>query len=473
VRRSAARFGVATVGGHASQLVWLAAAVRVMTPAAFGSVLAAQALYAVLQVVIDVGTNGVGSRMAARGELDDVARGQIVRMRVGLALAATPPAVALGALKVSGSLAATLPFIAALFLFAALNVWEPYGAGDARPWATYTFLRSALLAVPAAGFLVAGGRFPMPLAGALECLAIVVVMLAFGRGPLPGLRLAARARGGPWRPVFAIGAPAFTAQTSVAAGTLVLSGAGSPAKAGIFAACVRLLTGINAIAGVVATSLYPRLARGAAEGSAGDREVVGVALRLIALIAGAATAFCALLGRAVAVAFLGDSSRATIAALILTMAAALPLGNTVLFTSAMVARRHERATLVPFMLGGALTIGLAIAAVALAGPRADLVAAALLIGQSATMAGLGIRAGVRCPDLAQTTRQAMAVALLVALLACASLVPGAALPAGLALLGVAAASLVRLRPLARSLLGDAVRLRRRREPPAAQADDRL
>lgn len=79
VRRSAASFGVATVLGHLSQLVWLAAGVRVMSRAEFGTVLAAQTLYGVLQTVIDIGTNGVGARAVARGELDDERRGQIMR----------------------------------------------------------------------------------------------------------------------------------------------------------------------------------------------------------------------------------------------------------------------------------------------------------------------------------------------------------------------------------------------------------
>ena len=51
------------------------------------------------------------------------------------------------------------------------------------------------------------------------------------------------------------------AQTSMAAGTFILSGSGRPAAAGVFAACVRLLTGLNAISGIVATAMYPRLAQ--------------------------------------------------------------------------------------------------------------------------------------------------------------------------------------------------------------------
>jgi O-antigen/teichoic acid export membrane protein len=377
-----------------------------------------------------------------------------VRMRLILALAMTPVAIGLGVLNVSGTLTATAPFVAALVLFAWLNVWEPYGEGDARPWATYMFARSGVLAAAAAAFLVAGARFPIVLAGALECLAITVVMVVFGCASLTTLRLAARARGGAWRAVFSIAGPAFATQSSTAAGTLILSGAGSPSTAGIFAACVRLLTGINAINGIVATALYPRLARFAGEGSEGDRHLVAVALSLIALICVSATAVCALFGGPIAVAFLGHSSRADTTALVLTMAAALPLGNTVMFVYQMFARGHERAALTPFALGAPATIALGILAVSIAGARVDFVGASLLIGQLTTMAALGIRVRARCPDVASVAGRSMVMALLVVLLAGASLLPRGALPAGLILVAVAAMLLARLWPTAMSLLAD-------------------
>lgn len=462
VRRSAASFGLATVLGHMSQLVWLVAAIRVMPAADFGSVLAAQALYGVLQIVVDIGTNAVGARMAARGELDDERRGEIVRMRLILALLVTPVAVVLGALDVSGSLVATLPFVLALGLFAVLNVWEPYGSGNARPWATYMFARSGVLAVVAGGFLVAGGRFPVVLAGILECLAIVAVMVAFGRAPVAALRLAARARGGPWRSVFLIGWPAFATQSSMAAGTLVLSGSGSPAAAGIFAACVRLLTGVNAINGIVATALYPRLARGSGTASVGDRNVVNVALGLIAILCAGATAVCALVGHQIAVAFLGESTSARVSALVLTMAAALPLGNIFMFTYQMFARSLERETLRPFALGAPATIALGIAAVAVEGAHVDLVAGSLLVGQLITMLALGLRVRRAEPDVAAVTTRSMLTAALVALLALAAVVPGGALPAGAALLALTLVLLLGQRSLARSVAADVGRWRRAR-----------
>jgi O-antigen/teichoic acid export membrane protein len=265
--------------------------------------------------------------------------------------------------------------------------------------------------------------------------------------------------------VFSASWPALATQSSLAAGTLALSGAGNPARAGIFAACVRLLSGTTAINGIVATSLYPRLAQGPPEGSARDRRVVTVALQLVVVLAAGATGVCVVFGRAITGAFLGRSSHVEVAALVLTMAAALPLGNIVTFAYQMLARSHERAMIGPFALGSALTVVLAVAAVAAAGPRVDLVAGSLLIGQMVNMAWLGLRVRAHCPDVAGVAARSMAIAPIVGLLACASLLPGAGLPSGLALLALAVALLGRLRALARSLLADLGRRGRPATPP--------
>jgi hypothetical protein len=136
------------------------------------------------------------------------------------------------------------------------------------------------------------------------------------------------------------------------------------------------------------------------------------------------------------------------------MAAALPLGNIVMFVYQMFARGHERAALMPFALGAPATIAFGILAVSIAGPRVDFVGASLLIGQMTTMAALGIRVRARCPDVASVAGRSMAMALVVVLLAGASLLPGGAAPAGLILLAVAAVLLARLWPTATSLLAD-------------------
>ncbi len=453
VRRSAAIFGAATVMGHASQLVWLAAGSRAMSPDTFGKVLAAQTLYAVLQILVDIGTATLGARTVARGELDDASLGELVRIRMVLVLGVVPVAVGLGVLGISGSLLATAPFVAALVLFGALNVWMPYGAGDARPWATYMFIRSALPAGVATAFVVAGTSFPAPLAGALECLVLVVVMVIFGQRPLAELRLALAARGGPWRAVLAIGSPPVLAQTSMAAGTFILSGSGRPAAAGVFAACVRLLSGLNAINGIVATAMYPRLAQSGRAATTGDTALVTIALQLIALLAAGVTGVCVLAGEAITSAFIGVSTSQAATALVLTTAAALPLGNIIMFSYQLVARGHERDSLLPFGVGAVATIGSGLVAVAAAGPRVDLVAAALVGGQLLAQALLALRLVRRSPELRSVAVQSTVIAAIVVLLACGSLAEVLRAPAGAGLLLIAAAVAWRLAPAARALAG--------------------
>ncbi|MGH2839396.1 MAG: lipopolysaccharide biosynthesis protein, partial [Solirubrobacteraceae bacterium] len=431
VRRSAAIFGAGTVLSHGSQLVWLAAASRAMSPETFGTVLAAQVLYAVLQILVDAGTAALGARKVARGELTDQARGEIVRVRMALVLGAAPVALGLGLLGVSGSIEATAPFVVALVLFGGFSVWVPYGGGDARPWATYMFARSALPAATATGYVIVGASFPAPLAGALECVVLIVVMVLFGQRPLADLRLALATRSGPWRAVLSIGAPPVMAQTSMAAGTLILSGSGSPAAAGVFAACVRVLTGLNAISGTVATAMYPRLARSGRGGTSADAALVSTALRLIAAIGVTATAVCVLAGEAITTAFMDTSSSRAVTALVLTAAAALPLGNIIMFGYQLVAREHERDLLVSFALGAAATIGCGLAVVGAAGPRVDLVAGALLGGQLVSMGILARRIADRCPELAGAAARSVAIAVLVAAIVCAACLAAAALPAGL------------------------------------------
>ncbi len=451
VKRSAAVFGAATVAGHASQLVWLAAGSRVMTLDAFGAVLAAQALYAVLQIMVDVGTAAVGARLVAQGELTDERRAELVRIRMLLVTLAAVLAVALGTLGVSGSLATTLPFVAALYLFGALNVWEPYGRGDARPWATYMFTRSAVPGAAALGCLALGASFPAPLAGGLECLVLVIVMLVYRQRPFGTLRAAARVRGGPWSGVMSVGVSSAMWQGSVASGTLVLSGSGNVAAAGVFAACVRLLTGLNAINGIVATALYPRLARQRGHAD-GDGRLVVAALQLITLLGAGATACAVLADGVVMRALLGVASGRAEAALVLTTAAVLALGNIVMLAYQMVARGHERDMIVPFAIGAIVTTGAAVGVVLAGGPRVDLVAAALLAGQLFNMAILSARVRRRCPDLRAAVAWSAVAALAVALLAGVSLAGSARLPAAAALGGLAVAMLVRLTPLVRAQL---------------------
>lgn len=407
-----------------------------MSPSTFGAVLAAVVLYGVLQIVVDNGTAAIGARMAARGELGPLEIGQIVRIRLAIAIAVAPIALGFGALGVSGSLQATAPFVAALVLFALLNVWEPYGAGDSRPLAAYLAMRSAVPAAVVAGILIAGLTFPQPLAGLLECGVIVALGVLFGQRPLEQLRLAARARGGPWRPTLSVGVPSVVFQASVAAGTLTLSGFGGRAAAGVFAACVRLLTGLNSVNGVATAALFPRLAQDRAEPS-GD--LVRTVLRLIVTVSAGATGACVLLRDEIARVLFEHPAPATVTALVLTTGAAAMMSNVQMLSYLLIARRHESEMLAPYALGAAITIGFGVSTVAVAGTHVELVATGLLAGQLAMMLGLVARAARRIPELRTELVRAAALSALVAAAAAASLIQGLATPIGIALVCVAAA----------------------------------
>src|SRR5688500_8126409 len=86
-RRFAAVYTGATLLAQVGQLVWLTAGSRAMSHSAFGTVLAAQALYGVLQFVVDSGATYHGARLAAGGMLDAATRSSIIRVRLQLAAA--------------------------------------------------------------------------------------------------------------------------------------------------------------------------------------------------------------------------------------------------------------------------------------------------------------------------------------------------------------------------------------------------
>lgn len=147
----------------------------------------------------------------------------------------------------------------------------------------------------------------------------------------------------------------------------------------------------------------------------------------------------------------------------LTVAAALPLGNIVTFNYQMLAHGRERTTLTPFAIGGGITITAAIAIVAVDGAREDLVAVSMLAEQLATMAVLGTRVRATYSGERPEFDRATAPALLVGLLACASLLRGGTVVAGLALVVLTAVLGASLWTVAHTLLAD---LRRRpRRPP--------
>src|SRR5690349_14770255 len=64
-RRLFAVFGTATVLAQAGQFVWLTIGSRAMDRSAFGTVLAAQAIYGVMQFLVDSGPTYHGARLSA------------------------------------------------------------------------------------------------------------------------------------------------------------------------------------------------------------------------------------------------------------------------------------------------------------------------------------------------------------------------------------------------------------------------
>jgi O-antigen/teichoic acid export membrane protein len=178
--RFAAVFGSAMAVGQASQLVWLTAGSRVLSPHDFGTVLAAQALYGILQYVVDNGPAFFGARLAAQGRLDDRTRSSLDRLRLEGSAVAAIIAIGLGLAGGQDLLVAVLPFAIALPLFALFGYWEEFGHGRSGPWSAYVVGRSAAPAAAALGFFAANADFPLPLAGVLECGVILSAAVAFG-----------------------------------------------------------------------------------------------------------------------------------------------------------------------------------------------------------------------------------------------------------------------------------------------------
>jgi len=383
VRRSAALFFAATVVGHVSQFAWLIAGSRVLSPDEFGAVLAAQVLYATLQIAVDNGTAAVGARRAAQGDLAVGEIAQLVRIRLLLAAAVAPIAIGVG--LAGGTLNATLPFVLALVGFALLNVWAPYGAGNPRPWAAYMVARSAVPAAVAVVYLVVDSSFPVFVPGALECLVLVGVAGLSRQHPLEALRRALAARGGPWRSTMSIGVPAVFQQVSVAAGTIGLSVSGRAAAAGALAASIRMLTGLTAVNGILATAMFPSLAsRG---GLAHGTRTVTVALAAVIGFTLVVCAICCVAARQICELVIGRTDDGIEGALILVTTASPAMAAIVMLTYLLVAAHHERAALAAFGAGATVSVVGSAASVA-AGAGVEILAAVILMGQVVTAIGL-------------------------------------------------------------------------------------
>jgi O-antigen/teichoic acid export membrane protein len=439
--RFAAVFGSAIAIGQASQLVWLTAGSRTMSRSAFGTVLAAQALYGLLQYVVDNGPAFYGARLAAQGGLDDEARGSLDRVRLQAALAAAAVALAIGAAAGASFLTAIAPFALALCLFALFAYWERFGLGESGPWSAYVAGRSGVLALAALGFLAAGARFPLPLVGLLECAVILGAALAFRLRPDHALVLALRARRGPWRKTLVIGFPMIVSQVGIASGTVLLGATGAAASAATLAVSMRLLTGLNQLSGLVVTSLFPRLARHGAEADGGRTGAsVVVAMRIVFALTALANAVLLAAPELVVRLFLNQSDREAEATAMVTLGSAAAAGYLLVLTMVLVARHRESVFLLAYAVGTSLILAGGIAVVAVAPEKSALwMAVALAAGLLAGAAILARRARTELPDLRRPiTVAAVGAWIFAGLGAFAAAAPAADpyLAAGLALVGL-------------------------------------
>jgi len=357
----AATFGSALALGQAAQFVWLAAGSRAFSTGDFGRVLAAQALYGLLQVVMDTGSTYYGARLVAAGTLDDEALGSITALRLVLACGAGCVLLIAGALGGARSFAAMAPFALATLLFALFRYWQSFGHGDSRPLSAYVVLRGAAPAGVALFFAGAGIRFPLPLPGAIECGAIVLIATALRLHPLEALRLASRARALPWRAVLDVALPFAASQTILTLGTVLLALTGSAVAAAVFGVATRLLTGVNQVAGVVTGSLFPWLAR------PGDLKGADVlrAVRAILIAAGAASCVAFAAPSLILRSLLGHDAPNATATVVIAVSLAAATSYVLLITTIMIARHHESEVSWVFVVGTAIAIAGAVAVVVL------------------------------------------------------------------------------------------------------------
>lgn len=421
--------GGAASAGNLAQLAWLAAGSRAATTSVFGAVLAAQALYGVLQVLVDNGPASHGARLAASGELNDAMRRSLVLIRLRLASFAGCVGLAIASAGGTTTFLAFLPFAAALVAFALLNVWEPYGRGDSAPWATYLALRSVGLAAVAVLFLAVDASFPVALAGGVECAIIVATALSFRLRPMEGLRRTLRAAPAPTGTITRIGLPALVGQAALASGTVLLNTVGLAAAAATYGVGLRLLTGMNAVNGVIVTALFPRLARvrGSWEAAEKDDGAVRLMLRSLAGVCALASGVSMLLAPALGQAFLGRSGPEVEATMVLALGVSGASVSIMVVTSVLVARREEAIVLGSYALGAALTLtGGLLVLVAEPDRPALVVAGALAGGQCLNATVLAVRAAGRLPKLRGPMVFSAAAAIALACTAAlAAIVPGA------------------------------------------------
>jgi O-antigen/teichoic acid export membrane protein len=386
-----ALFGSATALGLLGQLLWLVVGSRTLTRAEFGTVLAAQALYGVLQLVVDNGAAFHGARLASSGKLDESSRSSLIRVRLQLAAVGCIVMLAVGAGGGLRFLVANLPYVGALGLWALFNYWEAYGLGDGRPWSAYLILRAWGPPVASVPFLLGGDNSPVYLAGAAEFVSLILLLGLLRLRPLESLRAAAHAARGPWRSVITIGLPSLAWQVGLGSGTIVLALAGRPVAAAALGVGVRLLTGVNQLSAVVVTALFPELARRGefpfvSQEDASLQRLASIAVSSVVLLSSASLAIDLARPSLFIGAFLRNGGERAEMTATLALSVAGLAGLSLLAAFILVARYQEQTSAVAFGVGTLCTVILTVA-LALFGVRDPVwMAAALAAGQVASAA---------------------------------------------------------------------------------------
>jgi len=390
-----ALFGSATALGLLGQLSWLVVGSRAMSREAFGTVLAAQALYGVLQFVVDNGAAFHGARLASVHRLDSSSRSSLVRVRLQLAAVGSVVLIAVGAGGGLRFLSANGPYVIALFLWALFNYWEAYGLGDGRPWSAYLVLRAWGPLLATLPFLVDGRHAPVYVAGVAECASLFLLLSLLRLQPLESLRAAVRAARGPWRSVITIGLPSLAWQVGLGSGTIVLALAGHPGAAGALGVSVRLLAGVNQLSGIAVTALFPRVAsQGQSpplrEGGEELHRFAGIALSSVVLLSAFSLGIYLVRPSVFIDAFLKHGGERAEMTATLSLSVAGLAGLSLVATYFLLARHREEISAVAFVAGTLCTVLLTVA-LALFGVGDPLwMAAALAAGQVVSAALMSI-----------------------------------------------------------------------------------
>lgn len=377
VARRSAVFGMAIAVSHVSQLMWIVVGARVLGIDDLGRVLAAQALYGLLQVLLDTGSLLHGARLAATNGVTPEIRGEVCASRLLIALAGLAVSMPILTIVATGLVGPFLPYAPALLLFALLNVWEPYGEGQAGAYAFYVALRSTVVAVAVVIVYAIGQSMPPIGVGLCEIVAVLITGFAFRAWTLPReARFPARAF---WRSIRDVGGPSLITQATYSAGTLVLGAAGNTTAAAVAGVGTRLLTGLQGLSGTVTAGLFPTIAGGhsSAHGRAARLIPVGIVALCLVVLSGAC-----LLNTWLITLLLGRHTPFAENALLMWLGGAASSGYVMHLTFVLVAQHLEVGLVRISAAGLAGAVAGAMAATIVGGPQAAVVAGAgFMLGQ--------------------------------------------------------------------------------------------